>query len=397
MPQVAVVIVAAGRGTRAGGDLGKTSSATLPKQFRRIGGETMLRRTLTTFIAHDEIAFVQPVIHADDLDLYQSSAEGLERLLMHAHGCATRQASVRAGLEALSSQKPDIVLIHDAARPIASAALVSRAIAAAARDGAAIPALPVTDTVKTVDANGHVGQTVDRTTLRLVQTPQAFKFDPLLAAHRKAQAAGRDDFTDDAALAEWAGMTVSVFAGEPGNIKITNPEDFARAEAAQMAGLGDVRTGTGIDVHAFGPGDHVTIGGVRIAHDKALTGHSDADVGLHALVDAILGGLADGDIGSHFPPSDEKWRGAESGQFLTFAVERVKARGGRIAHLDLTIVCETPKIGPHRDAMRGVIARLAGIDIGRVAVKATTSERLGFTGRGEGIAAYATATLRLPL
>jgi 2-C-methyl-D-erythritol 4-phosphate cytidylyltransferase/2-C-methyl-D-erythritol 2,4-cyclodiphosphate synthase len=397
MPQVAVVIVAAGRGTRAGGDLGKTSSATLPKQFRRIGGETMLRRTLTTFIAHDEIAFVQPVIHADDLDLYQSSAEGLERLLMHAHGGATRQASVRAGLEALSSQKPDIVLIHDAARPFASAALVSRAIAAAARDGAAIPALPVTDTVKTVDANGHVGQTVDRTTLRLVQTPQAFKFDPLLAAHRKAQAAGRDDFTDDAALAEWAGMTVSVFAGEPGNIKITNPEDFARAEAAQMAGLGDVRTGTGIDVHAFGPGDHVTIGGVRIAHDKALTGHSDADVGLHALVDAILGGLADGDIGSHFPPSDEKWRGAESGQFLTFAVERVKARGGRIAHLDLTIVCETPKIGPHRDAMRGVIARLAGIDIGRVAVKATTSERLGFTGRGEGIAAYATATLRLPL
>jgi 2-C-methyl-D-erythritol 4-phosphate cytidylyltransferase/2-C-methyl-D-erythritol 2,4-cyclodiphosphate synthase len=340
---------------------------------------------------------VQPVIHADDLDLYKSSAEGLERLLMHTHGGATRQASVRAGLEALSTRKPDIVLIHDAARPFASAALVSRAIAAAARDGAAIPALPVTDTVKTVDANGHVGQTVDRTTLRLVQTPQAFKFDLLLVAHRKAQAAGRDDFTDDAALAEWAGMTVSVFAGEPGNIKITNPEDFASAEAAQMAALGDVRTGTGIDVHAFGPGDHVTIGGVRIAHDKALTGHSDADVGLHALVDAILGGLADGDIGSHFPPSDEKWRGAESGQFLTFAVERVKARGGRIAHLDLTIVCETPKIGPHRDAMRAAIARLAGIDIGRVAVKATTSERLGFTGRGEGIAAYATATLRLPL
>jgi 2-C-methyl-D-erythritol 4-phosphate cytidylyltransferase/2-C-methyl-D-erythritol 2,4-cyclodiphosphate synthase len=254
----------------------------------------------------------------------------------------------------------------------------------------------VTDTVKTVDAQGDVDQTLDRAILRLVQTPQAFKFEPLLAAHRKAQSAGREDFTDDAALAEWAGMKVAVFAGEPGNIKITNPEDFARAEAMQVAALGDVRTGTGIDVHAFGPGDHVTIGGIRIAHDKALTGHSDADVGLHALVDAILGALADGDIGSHFPPSDAQWKGAASYQFLAFAVERVKARGGRIAHLDLTIVCEMPKIGPHRDAMRACIAKLAGIAIGRVAVKATTSEQLGFTGRREGIAAYATATLRLP-
>jgi 2-C-methyl-D-erythritol 4-phosphate cytidylyltransferase/2-C-methyl-D-erythritol 2,4-cyclodiphosphate synthase len=232
--------------------------------------------------------------------------------------------------------------------------------------------------------------------LRLVQTPQAFKFDSLLAAHRSAQKAGRDDFTDDAALAEWAGMKVSVFAGEPGNIKITNPEDFARAETAQFAALGDVRTGTGIDVHAFGPGDHVTIGGVRIPHDRALTGHSDADVALHALVDAILGALADGDIGSHFPPSDEQWRGASSDRFLTFAVDRVKARGARIAMLDLTIVCEAPKIGPHRDVMRARVAELAGIGIDRVAVKATTSERLGFTGRGEGIVAYATATLRLP-
>jgi 2-C-methyl-D-erythritol 4-phosphate cytidylyltransferase/2-C-methyl-D-erythritol 2,4-cyclodiphosphate synthase len=303
---------------------------------------------------------------------------------------------VRAGLEALAKSKPDIVLIHDAARPFASATLISRAIAAARNDGAAIPGLPVTDTVKTVDAAGHVDKTLDRAALRFVQTPQAFKFDNLLAAHRRALDAGRDDFTDDAALAEWAGMKVSVFAGEPGNIKITNPEDFARAEQSQSAALSDVRIGTGIDVHAFGPGDHVTIGGIRIPHDRALTGHSDADVGLHALVDAILGGLADGDIGSHFPPSDEKWRGAASDQFLTFAVERVKKRGGRIAHLDLTIVCEMPKIGPHRDAMRAQIAKLAGIGIDRVAVKATTSEQLGFTGRREGIAAYATATLRLP-
>jgi 2-C-methyl-D-erythritol 4-phosphate cytidylyltransferase / 2-C-methyl-D-erythritol 2,4-cyclodiphosphate synthase len=388
MPDVAAVIVAAGRGTRASGNL--------PKQFRTIGGETMLRRTLAMFVEHAEIARVQPVIHRDDLDLYQSSAAGITPLLAQTFGGATRQASVRAGLEALSLNKPDIVLIHDAARPFASAALISRAIAAAQRNGAAIPGLPVTDTVKTVDADGLVDKTLDRAALRFVQTPQAFKFDDLFAAHRRAQDAGRDDFTDDAALAEWAGMKVSVFAGEPGNIKITNPEDFARAEESQSAALSDVRTGTGIDVHAFGPGDHVTIGGIRIPHDRALTGHSDADVGLHALVDAILGGLADGDIGSHFPPSDEKWRGAASDQFLTFAVERVKARSGRIAHLDLTIVCEMPKIGPHRDAMRAQIARLAGIGIDRVAVKATTSEQLGFTGRREGIAAYATATLRLP-
>jgi 2-C-methyl-D-erythritol 4-phosphate cytidylyltransferase/2-C-methyl-D-erythritol 2,4-cyclodiphosphate synthase len=400
MPDVAAVIVAAGRGLRASSDLPKDLpkdlSKDLPKQFRQIGGETMLRRTLAMFVEHAEVALVQPVIHRDDLALYQSSVAGIEPLLAQTFGGATRQVSVRAGLEALSSRKPDIVLIHDAARPFASAALVSRAIAAAQRSGAAIPALPVTDTVKTVDAQGLVDQTLDRATLRLVQTPQAFKFESLLAAHRRALAAGRDDFTDDAALAEWAGMKVSVFAGEPGNIKITNPEDFSRAEASQFSELGDVRTGTGIDVHAFGPGDHVTIGGIRIAHRQALTGHSDADVGLHALVDAILGALADGDIGAHFPPSDPQWRGVSSDRFLTFAVERVKARGGRIAHLDLTIVCEAPKIGPHRDAMRACIAQLAGISIGRVAVKATTSEQLGFTGRGEGIAAYATATIRLP-
>ena len=239
-------------------------------------------------------------------------------------------------------------------------------------------------------------KTLDRAALRLIQTPQAFAFKPLIEAHRSAAAEGRNDFTDDAALAEWAGMRVTVFDGEPGNIKMTNPEDFARVEAVQAAQLGDIRVGTGLDVHAFGPGDHVTIGGVRIAHNQALTGHSDADVGLHALVDAILGALADGDIGSHFPPSDPQWKGASSDRFLTFAVERVRQRGGIIAHLDLNIVCEAPKIGPHRDAIRGNIAQIAGIDAGRVAVKATTSERLGFTGRGEGIVAYATATVRLP-
>lgn len=391
MQDVAAIIVAAGRGRRAAGDL--------PKQFRPIGGQTMLRRSLSMFVEHENVGLVQTVIHPEHLDLFQAAVTGME-LLPPAFGGATRQASVRAGLEALEPRKPAIVLIHDAARPFASAALVSRAIAAAQQTGAAIPALPVTDTIKSVNAEGLVDKTLERSALRLVQTPQSFAFAPLLDAHIRAAAAGREDFTDDAALAEWAGLKVSVFAGEPGNIKITNVDDFARAEAivsaAQFTSFGDIRTGTGIDVHAFGPGDHVILGGLRIAHDRALIGHSDADVALHALVDAILGALAEGDIGAHFPPSDPQWRNAPSARFLKFAVERVQARGGRIAHLDLTIVCEAPRIGPHRDAMRAEIAALAGIAIERVAVKATTSEKLGFTGRGEGIAAYATATVRLP-
>ena len=387
MAGVAAVIVAAGRGLRAGADM--------PKQFRQIGGAPMIRRSLLMFVEHAKVGAVQTVIHQDDVAMFQSSVAGLD-VLPPVFGGATRQNSVRAGLEALAPRQPDIVLIHDAARPYASAALVSRAIAAAERSGAAIPALPVTDTVKTVDADGLVDKTLDRNALRLVQTPQSFAFPALLEAHRRAAAAGRNDFTDDAALAEWAGLKVSVFEGEPGNIKITNAGDFVRAEAIQFAVLGDVRIGTGIDVHAFGPGDHVTLGGIRIAHDRALIGHSDADVALHALTDAILGALAEGDIGAHFPPSDSQWRNASSDRFLAFAVERVSARGGRIAHLDLTLVCEAPRIGTHRDAMRAKIAALAGIAIARVAVKATTSEKLGFTGRGEGIAAYATATVRLP-
>jgi 2-C-methyl-D-erythritol 4-phosphate cytidylyltransferase/2-C-methyl-D-erythritol 2,4-cyclodiphosphate synthase len=391
MPDIAAVIVAAGRGTRAGGDL--------PKQFRQVSGEVMLGRTLSMFLEHRNVGAVLPVISADDAKLYAQLSAGIStnpRLIAPVFGGATRQASVRAGLEALGTRNPDYVLIHDAARPFTSLDLLSRAITAVQKTGAAIPTLPVTDTVKTIDGLGRVDKTLDRASLRLVQTPQAFAFGPLLDAHRRAKAAGREDFTDDSALAEWAGMKVDVFAGEPGNIKITNAEDFARSEAMQFAAMGDVRIGTGIDVHAFGPGDHVMIGGVRIAHDHALVGHSDADVGLHALVDAILGTLADGDIGSHFPPSDPQWKGAASDKFLAFAVERVAARGGRIAHLDLTIVCETPKIGPHRDVIRERIANICHLGIGRVAVKATTSEKLGFTGRGEGIAAYATATVRLP-
>jgi len=387
MVEVAAVVVAAGQGLRAGGDL--------PKQFRRIGGEAMLRRSLSTLLSVPEIGAIQPVIRAEDRAQYDEAVAGLT-LLPPVPGGATRQASVRAGLEALAPRAPKIVLVHDAARPFASPALIGRAIAAARAGGAAIPGLPVADTVKTVDAQARVLETLDRSRLRLIQTPQAFAFEPLLKAHRRAAAEGLSDFTDDSALAEWASLPVTIFEGEPGNFKMTHPDDFARVEAMQAAQLGDVRVGTGIDVHAFAPGDHVTIGGLRIPHSQALTGHSDADVALHALVDALLGALADGDIGSHFPPSDAQWKGAASDRFLAFAVERVKARGGMIAHLDISIVCEAPKIGPHRDAMRENIARLADIDANRVAIKATTSERLGFTGRSEGIVAYATATVRLP-
>jgi len=385
--QVAAVVVAAGRGVRAGGEL--------PKQFRQIGGETLFRRALLSFVEASDVDIVQPVIRAEDVDIVRALTRDMD-ILSPVFGGATRQASVRAGLEALEARRPNVVLVHDAARPFASAELISRAISAAKQTGAAVPALPVTDTVKRIDSAGIVEATLERESLRLVQTPQAFAFPALLEAHRRAAAQKRENFTDDAALAEWAGLKVAVFDGEPGNVKLTTADDFVRTEAIQSAILGDVRIGSGLDVHAFGPGDHVTLGGIDIPHGQALTGHSDADVALHALTDAILGALAEGDIGAHFPPTDSQWRGASSDRFFTFAVERVRARRGRIAHLDLTIVCEAPRIGGHRDSMRANIARLAGIDIERVAVKATTSEKLGFTGRGEGIAAYATATIRLP-
>jgi 2-C-methyl-D-erythritol 4-phosphate cytidylyltransferase/2-C-methyl-D-erythritol 2,4-cyclodiphosphate synthase len=387
MSKVAAVIVAAGRGERAGGGV--------PKQYRSLAGIPVVRLALQGFARHPAVGTVAPVVHGDDVATFNAAVRGLT-FLPPVFGGATRQASVLAGLEALAAQAPDIVLVHDAARPFVSAALIDRAIAAMKTAQAAIPALPVTDTVKQVDGHGRVTATVDRATLRTVQTPQAFAFDALLAAHRKAAAAGRHDLSDDAALAEWAGIGVDVFPGDAENIKLTTPDDFQRAEQALMSALPDVRIGQGYDVHAFDEGDHVTLGGVRIAHDKRLSGHSDADVVIQAAVDAILGALADGDIGVHFPPSDPKWKDASSDRFLTFAAERVRARGGMIAHLDLTVVCEAPRIGPHRDAIRARVAEIAGLSLDRVAIKATTSEQLGFTGRREGIVAMATATVRLP-
>jgi len=385
---VAAVIVAAGRGERAGADV--------PKQYRPIGGEPMIRATLRAFLAHPRIDFVQPVINPNDRDTYQHAIAGLEDLLPPVAGGVTRQASVRAGLEALASRRPGLVLIHDAARPFVSGALIDRAIGAGRTCGAAVPGIALADTVKSIDKSAIVTETLDRSRLRTVQTPQAFTFNLILEAHRRAVAAQRENFTDDAALAEWAGQRVSVFEGEADNLKVTTSDDFARAEMTRLAALSDVRTGNGFDVHAFAEGDHVMLAGIRIPHSRGVTGHSDADVALHALVDAILGALAEGDIGAHFPPSDPQWKGAASDRFLAFACERVRKRGGAIAHLDVTVVCETPRISPHRDAMRARIADIANVAIDRVAVKATTSEKLGFAGRGEGIFAMATATIRLP-
>ena len=385
--RTAAILVAAGRGLRAG--------AGGPKQYRTVGGQTVIFRAMEAFCRHPDVFAVQPVVNPDDAAIFTEAVAGL-RHQPPTSGGATRQASVRAGLEALAAEQPDIVLIHDAARPFVTPAVISRAIEAAQRTGAAVPAIAVTDTIKQVSDGGDVEATPDRAKLRIAQTPQAFRFDVILDAHRRAARDGRGDFTDDAALAEWAGLTVATFEGDPANMKLTTPEDFVREEARLAAELGDIRTGTGYDVHAFGDGDHLMICGVRVPHTRGFLAHSDGDVGLHALVDAILGALADGDIGSHFPPSDMKWRGAASDKFLAYAIERVTARGGRIANLEVTLICERPKIGPLRDAMRTRIADITGVSVSRVAVKATTSERLGFTGREEGIAATASATIRLP-
>jgi 2-C-methyl-D-erythritol 4-phosphate cytidylyltransferase/2-C-methyl-D-erythritol 2,4-cyclodiphosphate synthase len=387
MREIAAVVVAGGRGERAGGDL--------PKQYRPLLGEPVIRRTLRVFLEHPAIGMVQPVIHPEDTVVYRQAVEGLD-LLVPVSGGNSRQVSVRAGLEALGRHNPKLVLIHDAARPFLSEDLITRSIAAGEKAAAAIPATPIADTVKTVDASGRVTATLERAPLRTVQTPQAFSFDVILDAHRRAQLAGREDFTDDAALAEWAGIKVTTFAGEAANVKLTSNEDFQRVETAAIAALPDVRTGFGFDVHPFGLGDHIVLGGVRIPHDRALSGHSDADVVLHAIVDALLGAITEGDIGSHFPPTDARWRGASSDRFLSFAADRVRKRGGHIVHIDVTVVCEAPRIAPFRDAMRSRIAEIAGISSTRVGLKATTSEKMGFIGRNEGMAAFANATVRLP-
>ena len=391
--KVALLVVAAGRGLRLGGER--------PKQYLVCAGRPLIAHTLEALAAGWTFSAVTVAIRPDDRLLYDKAVEHLKpaaaaALGPPATGGETRQQSVLAGLEALVPAAPDIVLIHDAARPFPSLELVARAVRAAERNGAAAPGTPMTDTVKQVDADGRVLATPLRAALRAVQTPQAFAFSLILDAHRRAAAAGVAGLTDDVAVAEWAGAPAYVFEGEAGNVKVTTMEDFSAAEARLTAGAGETRVGQGFDVHAFAPGDHVWLAGVQIPHTAALKGHTDADVALHALADALYGALAEDDIGAHFPPSDPQWQGAASKVFLAHAAGRVRARGGFIVNLDATLVCEAPRIGPYRQLMRACVAEIAGVDIARVGVKATTSERLGFAGRGEGIACLATATVRLP-
>lgn len=398
MATTAAVIVAAGRGTRAKGTA--RSPDCTPKQYLPLAGAPVLAHSLRVLTSHPAISSAVVVYNPDDADLYAAAtAPFADRLLAPVAGGATRQASVLAGLEALAGQAPDQVLIHDAARPFLTNDLVSALIAALADRPGAIAAEPVSDTLKQAAPDGTIARTVDRRGLWRAQTPQAFRYAAIREAHRRASAAGLDDFTDDAGLAEWAGLPVKLVASSTQNMKLTTPADIALAErilAAPSAHF-EPRNGTGFDVHRFALGDHVWLCGVKIAHSHRLEGHSDADVGLHALTDALLGAIGDGDIGQHFPPSDEKWRGAASRIFLADAAERVARLRGRITNVDVTFLCEAPKIGPHRDAMRRVVGEILGIDPQRVGIKATTMEGLGFIGRGEGIAAMASATVLLPL
>ncbi|MDJ0970024.1 MAG: bifunctional 2-C-methyl-D-erythritol 4-phosphate cytidylyltransferase/2-C-methyl-D-erythritol 2,4-cyclodiphosphate synthase [Kiloniellales bacterium] len=387
MSEAAALVVAAGRGHRFG--------AEMPKQFLSLAGKPVLRHSLEAFATHPAVAAVQTVIHPDDRDLYDTAAAGLD-LRPPADGGATRQDSVRLGLAALADLAPKRVLIHDGARPFVSGEIIDRVLAGLESHPGVIPAVPVADTLKRVE-DGSVSGTVDRSGLWRAQTPQGFRYADILAAH--ADFAGRE-MTDDAALLEAAGLTVGIVEGAERNFKITSKDDMERAEGLLAGGRRETRCGTGFDVHRFGPpvpgGLTIQLCGLAVPHDRALLGHSDADVGLHAITDAILGALGQGDIGSHFPPSDPQWKGSDSAVFLRAAGELAAARDGRIVHLDVTLICEAPKIGPRREAMVARIAEILELDPGRISVKATTTESLGFTGRREGIAAQAIASLELP-
>jgi 2-C-methyl-D-erythritol 4-phosphate cytidylyltransferase/2-C-methyl-D-erythritol 2,4-cyclodiphosphate synthase len=385
VPTCIALIVAAGRGARFGGPV--------PKQYAVLGGKTVLRHTVDALAACPSIGDVRVVIAAGDEALYAAATNGLT-LPAPVLGGVSRQHSVLNGLEALANQAPDFVAIHDAARPFVDRAQVDACLSAAAQSGidGAVLGIPLADTLKRVDAANAITETVPRTRLWRAQTPQVFRFASLLAAHRRAATLGNEEataLTDDAAVAELAGLKVVMVPGSEDNRKITTGDDLVRV-------AGETHTAFGFDVHGFAEGNSVMLGGIAIPHQKGLAGHSDADVALHALTDAVLGTIGAGDIGQHFPPSDPQWRGASSDRFLRHAVGLVSAKGGRILHLDLTVVCEAPKVGPHREKMRESIGRIAGIASDRVSVKATTTEGLGFTGRREGIAAQAVATVELP-
>ena len=386
-----VVIVAAGRGERAG------AHAEGPKQYRRIGGRPVISHTLDLFVKWPQARRIVVVIHPDDearIETALAAALPAGARLSVVHGGATRQQSVLAGLEALADAGISHVLIQDAVRPFVDAALLDRILAAFDSGARAVlPAVPVADTLKRADAAGHVGETVSRAGLYAAQTPQSFDYAMILDAHRRAAASGLGDFTDDAAIAEWAGVPVRLVEGSAGNVKLTLQKDIAMADARLSAALPDVRTGNGYDVHQLVEGDGVTLCGVLIPHDQRLSGHSDADVALHALTDALLATCGAGDIGDHFPPSDPQWKGAASRIFLEHAARIVRDNGGTIMNADVSLIAEAPKVGPHREAMRRNLSDFLGIALERCSVKATTNEKIGFVGRREGIAAIATATV----
>lgn len=384
--KTAALIVAAGRGARAGG--------AVPKQYAHAGGMPVLARTIGVFLGHPAVDLVAVVIGADHRHLYEEAlVQPHAKLMPPVTGGDNRQQSVLNGLRALAPFAPDRVLIHDAVRPFVTPDIIARVLQALDHSPGAIAAAPLADTLKRADASQRIAGTIDRAGLWRAQTPQGFHFPAILAAHEAAAAGGGKDLTDDGAVAGLAGLEVALVEGSEANRKLTTAEDLAMIAAADEGGGLDVRTGQGFDVHRFCPGDHVWLCGVKVAHTHGLEGHSDADVGLHALTDALLGAIADGDIGQHFRNTDPRWKGAPSHLFLADAAQRIQARGGRIGNVDVTLICEAPKISPHRDAMRERIAAILDLDLSRVAVKATTSEGLGFTGRREGIAALATATV----
>lgn len=379
--KTAAIIVAAGRGTRVGGDV--------PKQYQLLSGQPVLARSIRLLGEQSGIDTLVLVLHPDDTDLYHTSVHPYveDHDIIIVHGGATRAQSVNNGLQVLADKGISKVLIHDGARPLASAALIARLLAQLNISKAAAPALIVTDALWR-GADDVVQGAHDRAGLYRAQTPQAFDFATIYEAHKSAEG----DHADDVAVAHNAGIDVAIVEGEESNLKITTPADFTRAADLLRTRM-DIRTGNGFDVHAFAEGDHVTLCGVDIAHSAALSGHSDADVAMHAVTDAIYGALAQGDIGQWFPPSDPQWKGAASRIFLEHAMERARKRGFTVNHIDCTIICELPKIGPHALKMRETMSAITGIDAERISVKATTSEKLGFTGRGEGISSMATATL----
>ncbi|WP_339857908.1 bifunctional 2-C-methyl-D-erythritol 4-phosphate cytidylyltransferase/2-C-methyl-D-erythritol 2,4-cyclodiphosphate synthase [Thalassospira alkalitolerans] len=393
--KIAVVIVAAGSGNRFGDPI--------PKQYHLLGGKPLLRHCIDSFIRHMPIELIRVVYNPDHQDWYNTAISGMS-LPNPVVGGATRQQSVLNGLKSLESENPDYVLIHDAARPGISDDVITRVVAALANHHGAIPTLPVLDTIKQTDNNGVIDRTVSREQLHRAQTPQGFRYETILDAHRQFE--GRE-FTDDAALLEQLHLDVVCVEGAVTNDKITRRDDIGRArdwlkndpETKEDTNMirEEFRTGTGFDVHRFAPGDHCILCGVNVPHSARLDGHSDADVGLHTLTDALLGAIGAGDIGQHFPPSDMKWKGAASDQFVHHAVNLIRERGGRIVNVDITLICERPKIGPHTSAMRAKVAEILGIDVERVNVKATTTEQLGFTGRAEGIAAQAAVSVALPV